>query len=269
MSELLTAKDVEVKVFKKVRFGGYSIPEVEDFLNQIADDLEAYAIQIEEKDARIQELESYAKKREAMTDDIKDALILARKAAKEVEDQAKSSREKILSEAHSEAEKIISDAKAQVQAKINDAETQANDVLLRAKASADEIAQSTQDRREKADKSLANIEQELEMRRREAEDNAENILSAARTEAQKLISDAEKEVADYESQLKFLNLKKQQFLKDTMALLLHFGKTVDEAQQEIDIELQEENASEKNHETYSSAKEPENDFPENADGEEA
>ena len=40
MNELLTAKDVEVKVFKKVRFGGYSVPEVEDFLNQVADDLE-------------------------------------------------------------------------------------------------------------------------------------------------------------------------------------------------------------------------------------
>ena len=27
MNELLTAKDVEVKVFKKSRFGGYSVPE--------------------------------------------------------------------------------------------------------------------------------------------------------------------------------------------------------------------------------------------------
>ena len=41
MSELLTAKDVEVKIFKKARFGGYVIAEVEDFLNQVADDLEA------------------------------------------------------------------------------------------------------------------------------------------------------------------------------------------------------------------------------------
>ncbi len=54
--ELLTAKDVEIKVFKKVRFGGYAIAEVEDFLNQVADDLEVYAEQIEEKDARIREL---------------------------------------------------------------------------------------------------------------------------------------------------------------------------------------------------------------------
>ena len=57
--DLLTAKDVEIKVFKKVRFGGYAIAEVEDFLNQVADDLEAYAMQIEEKDSRIQELEEY------------------------------------------------------------------------------------------------------------------------------------------------------------------------------------------------------------------
>ena len=94
MSDLLTAKDVEVKIFKKVRFGGYSVPEVEDFLNQVADDLEAYVTQLDEKDARIQELEAFVKKQEAMTDAIKDALIQARKAAKDMEEQARTQTEK-------------------------------------------------------------------------------------------------------------------------------------------------------------------------------
>ena len=99
MSDLLTAKDVEVKVFKKVKFGGYSVPEVEDFLNQVADDLEAYTVQLDEKDARIQELEAFVKKQEGMTDAIKDALIQARKAAQDMENQAKVNAEKILHDA--------------------------------------------------------------------------------------------------------------------------------------------------------------------------
>ena len=35
MPDLLTAKDVELITFKKVSFGGYAIPEVEEFLNQV------------------------------------------------------------------------------------------------------------------------------------------------------------------------------------------------------------------------------------------
>ena len=103
MSDLLTAKDVEIKAFKKVKFGGYSIPEVEDFLNQVAEDIEAYSMQLDERDSRIQELETFVKKQEAMTDAIKDALIQARKAAKDIEEQAKVNTEKIIADAQAEA----------------------------------------------------------------------------------------------------------------------------------------------------------------------
>ena len=72
MPDLLTAKDVEVRAFKKVSFGGYAIPEVEEFLNQVADDIETYALRLEESERRIQELEDLVQKQESMTDMIKD-----------------------------------------------------------------------------------------------------------------------------------------------------------------------------------------------------
>ena len=53
--------------FKKVSFGGYAIPEVEEFLNQVADDIEAYALRLNERERRIEELEAYVKKQESMT----------------------------------------------------------------------------------------------------------------------------------------------------------------------------------------------------------
>ena len=95
MMELLTAKDVEVKAFKKVSFGGYAVQEVEDFLNQVADDFETYAMRLNERETRIRELEEYVKKQESMTDMIKDALIQARKGAKEMEEQARAQTEQI------------------------------------------------------------------------------------------------------------------------------------------------------------------------------
>ncbi|MBQ3395072.1 MAG: DivIVA domain-containing protein [Synergistaceae bacterium] len=240
MSELLTAKDIEVKEFKKVRFGGYSVPEVEDFLNQVADDIEAYAIQLDEKDARIIELESYAKKQDEMTDAIKDALIQARQSAKEIEDKAQAQTEKIIADAKEQAARIISEADGKVQARLNEADAKANEVLSRAKVSAEEMTLASQDRRAKADKSLANIEQELESRRHEAEAKAEEILSSARTEARRMLADAEKQASEYDGQLRFLNLRKQQFLKDAYSLLADFGKVIERAQEEIDSEMAEE-----------------------------
>ncbi|MBQ3403554.1 MAG: DivIVA domain-containing protein [Synergistaceae bacterium] len=249
MSELLTAKDVEVKVFKKVRFGGYAVLEVEDFLNQVADDLEAYVTQIDEKDNRIQELEAFVKKQESMTDAIKDALIQARKAAKDMEDQARTQTEKILADAQEEARKLIAESGGKVQERIdeaertaqeriNEAERKASEIVARARVSADEIVQTSQDKRTKAEQSLSSIEHELESRRREAESMAEKIIASAREEAQKILGDAEKEADSYSEQLRFLSLRKQQFLKDTVSLLLDFGKIIDRAQEDTDAEIE-------------------------------
>ena len=135
MSELLTARDVELKSFKKVSFGGYAIQEVEDFLNQVADDLEAYVLRIDERDAKIHDLEEYVRKQESMTDMIKNALIQAQKAAKDMEEQANEQKAKILSQARIEAEN-----------KIEEAKEQAADITARARISADNIIKEAEER---------------------------------------------------------------------------------------------------------------------------
>lgn len=257
MSELLTAKDVEVKIFKRVRFGGYAVPEVEDFLNQVADDLEAYVTQIDEKDARIQELESFVKKQEAMTDAIKDALIQARKAAKDMEEQARTQTEKILSDADEEAKKHVAEADGLVQARLDEAERKANDIIAQAKITAEEITQSTQDKRAKAEHSLSNIEYELQTRRHEAETKAEEILSSAKAEARKLLDNAAHEASQHEGQMRFLNLQKQQFLKDAYSLLIDFGKIIDRAQEDIDAEIAAEAPERRDYSPESAPEQPE------------
>ena len=236
MNELLTAKDVEVKVFKKSRFGGYSVPEVEDFLNQIADDLEAYALQLDEKDEKIQELEAIVKKHEATSDAIKDALIQARQSAKDMEEQAQAEKDKIIADAKAEAARIIAEADARVHAVVDEAERKSAGILSEARSSASEIVQTSRDKKALAEQSIAGIEQELALRRHEAETEAEDILAAARAESRRLMIDAQNEAARYNDQLQFLSLRKQQFLKDTVSLLLDFGRIIDKAQEDVDEE---------------------------------
>ena len=238
MSDLLTAKDVEIKVFKKVKFGGYSVPEVEDFLNQVADDLEAYAIQLDEKDNRIQELEAFVKKQESMTDAIKDALIQARKAAQDIEDEARANAEKIIAEAHEKSEKQISESEGKFREQVDEAERKAAEIIAKARNSADEIIKNSQDKRAQAEQSRVSIEQELEAQRREAHEKADEIIADAKAQARNLMSDTQDMLTEQEKQIRFLSLQKQNFVKNTMSLLLDFGKIIDRAQQDIDAQME-------------------------------
>lgn len=283
MMELLTAKDVEVKAFKKVSFGGYAVQEVEDFLNQVADDFETYAMRLNERETRIRELEEYVKKQESMTDMIKDALIQARKGAKEMEEEARAQTEQILADARVEAEKCLSEANSKVEEitsqadttisnaektaaeivaeanaksreidsqshmQLDEAEKAAAEIIAKAKASAAGILQEAQDMRLETERRWADLEQDLSHRKKEASEQIEQTLASARSEAKRLLEEASKEVENYNNRLRFLNLRKQQFLKDTVALLLDFGKTIDKAQQEFEVEMmnEEEKASDK------------------------
>ncbi len=276
MMELLTAKDVEVKAFKKVSFGGYAVQEVEDFLNQVADDFETYAMRLNERENRIHELEEYVKKQESMTDMIKDALIQARKGAKEMEEQARARTEQILADARVEAEKYLSEANSKVEEitsqadttisnaektaaeivaeanaksreidsqshmQLDEAEKTAAEIIAKARASAAGILQEAQDMRLETERRWADLEQDLSHRKKEASEQIEQTLASARSEAKRLVEDASKEVENYNNRLCFLNLRKQQFLKDTVALLLDFGKTIDKAQQEFEVEMMNE-----------------------------
>ncbi len=227
MSDLLTAKDVELKIFKKVRFGGYAVAEVEDFLNQVADDLEAYANLLDEKDNRINELEAWVKKQESMTDMIKDALIQARKSAKDTEEQAAKN-----------AEQIITDAQA-------DAENRATEIIEQARKDAEEIILESQEKLSVSERARENIDQELESRRQEVRSESENILKNAQDEAKKILRDSESKAGVYSAQVRYLSLQKQQFIKDSMSLITEFSKIVNKAQQDIDDEMkniEEENS---------------------------
>ena len=102
------------------------------------------------------------------------------------------------------------------------------------------IVQEAQEIRQKAQLSWDNLEQEIAARRKKASEEIEESLVAARIEARRIIEQSSTEVESYESRLRFLNLKKQQFLRDTVSLLIDFGQMVDKAQQEFELEMERE-----------------------------
>ncbi|MBQ4418208.1 MAG: DivIVA domain-containing protein [Synergistaceae bacterium] len=226
MSELLTARDIELKSFKKVSFGGYAIQEVEDFLNQVADDLEAYVLRIDERDAKIHDLEEYVRKQESMTDMIKNALIQAQKAAKDMEEQANEQKAKILSQARIEAEN-----------KLEEAKEQAADITARARISADNIIKEAEELKAETQRRWENLERDLDIRKHEVSQETDRMLDAAQSEADRMLDEASRQVEEYVNKLKVLNLQKQQFLQDTASLLINFGRTINNAQQELENEM--------------------------------
>jgi cell division initiation protein len=224
MSDLLTAKDVELKIFKKASFGGYSIPDVEEFLNQIAEDLEAYALRQSEQQRRIFELEEALKRHEAMKDTIKDALILAQKSARDKEDEAKHQADLILAK----AETKIGEFELQARRRLEEAEINADNLVADARASAAQIIKSAEEMRDEAQKRLENVEADIAHRMAEANDRASDITAAARLEARRVTSKVKHEIEESKRELSALQVEKRRFLRDTSELVAAFTHVLEE-----------------------------------------
>jgi cell division initiation protein len=230
MSDLLTAKDVELKIFKKASFGGYSIPDVEEFLNQIAEDLEAYAVRQNEQQRRIFDLEEALKRHEAMKDTIKDALILAQNAAREKEDEAKHQAELILAK----AEAKISEFELQGRRRIEEAENSAANIIGEARADALQVLKQAEEMREDAQRRLENAELEISKRMADANDRASDITAAARLEARRVTSKVKHEIEESKRELSVLLMEKRHFLRDASELVSVFAHLIEDAGRKLE-----------------------------------
>ena len=232
MSDLLTAKDVELKIFKKSSFGGYAIPDVEEFLNQIAEDLEGYALRFNEQQRRVTELEEALKRHEAMKDTIKDALILAQKSAKDKEDEAKHQAELILAK----AEAKISEIDVQGRRRIDEAESTADDIVAAARTAAAQIIKSAEDTKEEAHRRVENAEAEIKRHLAEANDRASEITAAARVEARRVSNKIKHEIEEGKRELSVIQLERRQFLRESGELATSFSHMLEDAVRRLEKE---------------------------------
>jgi cell division initiation protein len=254
MPELLNARDVEQKSFRKVPFGGYSTAEVEEFMGQIVEDLETYVVYLTDRERRILELQEAVKKYDEMQGTIKDAFILAQKSGQAIKDEAErqagrsaaeaevkraevlagaeAKRAEILAEAEAKRMEIMkrhNDIEALVRARTEEAENIAEGIIASARASAARIFQEAEKARGEVERRLKNIEGEIGQRLAEANGHVNEIMTSARLEARRIVGRAPQEKEECIREVALLQLRKAAFLGEFREMLSRFGAEIEKA----------------------------------------
>ena len=105
---MITPLDIENKKFSKQMMNGYSVEDVDDFLDDLSVDYTRIYKELSEQKARVEELENALSRYKSIEGTLQNTLVMAQATAEEVKNVAKQ-----------QAEQIISDAKSSVQETVN------------------------------------------------------------------------------------------------------------------------------------------------------
>lgn len=106
---MITAKEIQKKKFEKVKFG-YSPEEVDSFLSQIENDLRMMQQELDDSNEKIQLLADKVREYKDSEEDLKNALLLAQKQARQVVAEAEEKAAKIEAEARASVDSVKSEA---------------------------------------------------------------------------------------------------------------------------------------------------------------
>jgi len=111
---MITPLDIENKKFSKQMMNGYSVDEVDDFLDEITADYgKLYKENSETKDS-VSNLEEKLKHYQSIESTLNNTLVMAQTAAEEVKNVAKQQAEQIINEAQAEAKQTLLDIEQQI-----------------------------------------------------------------------------------------------------------------------------------------------------------
>ena len=106
---MYTPLDIENKKFAKQIMNGYSVEEVDDFLDQLTVGYEKMYKEASENKRRIEELEKSIEHYKTIEGTLQNTLVMAQSAADEVKNIAKQQAEQIVKEAEGSARKSADD----------------------------------------------------------------------------------------------------------------------------------------------------------------
>ncbi len=109
MSEFLSARDLETKVFGRA-MRGYSPDEVDEFLDRVAEDIQQYSLRCADLERQIERLREQIREYDNLKETLQGTLLMAQKSAEAKEDAASRQADAILSEARLAAKQILSEA---------------------------------------------------------------------------------------------------------------------------------------------------------------
>lgn len=106
---MITPLDIENKKFAKQMMNGYSVEEVDDFLDELTVDYSKNYKELSELRTQIEELNNSLEHYKTIESTLQNTLLMAQETAEEVKNVAKQ-----------KADQIINDAKNNVQIQVND-----------------------------------------------------------------------------------------------------------------------------------------------------
>ena len=113
---MITAQDIREKTFEKSTFGGYAMNEVDDFLDEMADELTASQKELATMRAKMKILVEKIEEYRNSEEDMHKALVSAQKTARTIEDTAQQKADALLADAQAKADAMLADAQAKVDA---------------------------------------------------------------------------------------------------------------------------------------------------------
>lgn len=110
---MITAQDIREKCFEKARIGGYAMDEVDDFLDELANDAAASQKEIATLNAKMKYLADKIREYQGSEEAMNMALVSAQKLAKNIEEDARAKADALIASAQKEADDILAAAKAE------------------------------------------------------------------------------------------------------------------------------------------------------------
>lgn len=100
---MLTPLDIENKKFSKQMMNGYSVEEVDDFLDELTEDYEKLYKEVAENKNKMEELQENVEKYKGIESTLQNTLVMAQLAADDIKKAAQKEADKILLDAQGDA----------------------------------------------------------------------------------------------------------------------------------------------------------------------
>ena len=114
---MITPLDIENKKFSKQMMNGYSVEEVDDFLDELTIDYTKNYKEVNELRSKVDELNKSLEHYKAIEETLQNTLVMAQSTAEDVKKVARQQADQIINEAKGNAQKQANDLDNEILAK--------------------------------------------------------------------------------------------------------------------------------------------------------
>ena len=111
---MLTPLDIENKKFSKQMMNGYSIDEVDDFLDELTIDYEKIYKELQEAKSKVEELDKNLEHYKNIEETLQSTLVMAQSTAEEVKKVARQQADQIIADAQGNAHQSVIDLNQEI-----------------------------------------------------------------------------------------------------------------------------------------------------------